>query len=134
MKLSYRGVEYHYSPLPLELEEGDLIGKYRGRAYRVHRYPRHLPIPQAPLDLKYRGVEYKTHQCEEPVYPGMTPPEVKPNVTQRPLGFAATHCQNLLKNVEYRLQVAQIKGDRTLIQQLERERDELYRGDFCSLA
>lgn len=135
MKLSYRGIEYNHNHPPVEVQEEDIVAKYRGRTYRVNRYPRHLSVPQAPMDLRYRGIEYKTHQCEEPTYPGLQPPTRQPQSTQSelPVELAATHCQNILKSLEHRLQVAKEKGDRTLISQLERERKEIYNGGFCSL-
>lgn len=135
MKLSYRGIEYNHKKLSIEGQEEDIIAKYRGRTYRVNRYPRHLPVPQAPMDLKYRGLEYKTHQCEEPTYPSLQHQtrQVRSERTELPVELAAAHCQNILKRLEHRLQVAQEKGDRTLVSQLERERHELYNGGFCSL-
>ncbi|MDJ1177874.1 DUF4278 domain-containing protein [Roseofilum sp. BLCC_M91] len=135
MKLSYRGIEYNHKHTHVEVQEEDIVAKYRGRTYRVNRYPRHLSVPQAPMDLRYRGIEYKTHQCEEPTYPGLQPPTRQPQSTQSelPVELAAAHCQNILKSLEHRLQVAQEKGDRTLISQLERERKEIYNGGFCSL-
>ncbi|MDB9515793.1 DUF4278 domain-containing protein [Roseofilum reptotaenium CS-1145] len=135
MKLFYRGIEYNRKPLPIDIQEEDLIAKYRGRTYRVNRYPRHLPVPQSPMDLRYRGIEYKTHQCDEPTYPGLQRPthQLQSAQSELTIELAAAHCQNILKSLEHRLQVAQDKGDRTLVSQLERERNELYNGGFCSL-
>jgi len=135
MKFIYRGIEYDHKDPAIDPQEEDILGKYRGRTYRVNRYPRHLPVPQAPMDFKYRGIEYKTHQCEEPLYPGLQPQPRKLQFAQSqlPVEWAATHCQNILKSLEHRLQVAEEKGDRALISQLERERNELYNGGFCTL-
>lgn len=135
MKLAYRGIEYNRKPLPIDVQEEDVIAKYRGRTYRVNRYPRHLPVPQAPLDLRYRGIEYKTHQCEEPIHAGFQrqPCQHQSAKSELPVELATAHCQNILKSLEHRLQVAKEKGDRVLVSQLERERKELYNGGFCSL-
>ncbi len=59
MKLTYRGINYESHPHDLEVAEGEIGGKYRGREWRVHRVKgatRSKPSGK----FTYRGITY-TH-------------------------------------------------------------------------
>lgn len=60
MKLSYRGIEYNYTPHTLPTENSEVIGKYRGHTLYFHEV-KEAPEPHEDLELKYRGVPYHTH-------------------------------------------------------------------------
>ena len=131
MKLTYRGINYEYEAPALDMNEGKFAGKYRGINCQLGRYPRHIPVPQPPLDLKYRGIAYSTHQTVEPeLIPTKAQPQVRETITitsslktHRDLKqeLAKVHCQSITRQMEHRLQVAKAKGDRDLIDQLEKE-------------
>ena len=57
MKLTYRGVAYEYTPIPVKMAPGEVGGKYRGVAWRHHQ-AESVPIHQSFARLKYRGVAY----------------------------------------------------------------------------
>lgn len=82
MKLTYRGVEYEYTPPQIDMASTSEVGQYRGLEWRF-RNPRTVPVLQPNLDLVYRGVPYQTGQPEAvstPVYtpaPTVTPTEVE---------------------------------------------------------
>ncbi|UBF26683.1 DUF4278 domain-containing protein [Kovacikia minuta CCNUW1] len=60
MKLNYRGVDYNYTPAPVETREDAIAGKYRGAAFKFRTNAAKVPVLQPALDLLYRGVRYKT--------------------------------------------------------------------------
>jgi hypothetical protein len=152
MNLKYRGVEYPQSePLTLEVQEKELIGSYRGNnCYHTHFDT--SAIPQPSHTLRYRGVEYRSGRAIAPQVqpqPSATPlrvdlqtaanrdssvHQVTP-VGSQPLSRQArlreqadldrVHIAFLRQKLEHRLSVAQHKGDRHLIQQLEQERNQL---------
>lgn len=131
MKLTYRGVNYEYEAPALDMNEGKFAGKYRGIDCQLGRYPRHMTVEQSPINLKYRGIAYSTHQTAEPeLIPAKIQPQAKETVTLTSSfkghqnlkeELAKTHCQNIARQMEHRLQVAKTKGDRHLIEQLEKE-------------
>jgi hypothetical protein len=152
MNLKYRGVEYRQSePLILEVQEKELIGSYRGvNCYHTHFDASVIPQPSHPL--RYRGVEYQSGRA---IAPQVQPqPSVEPlrvdlhtaansdasvhqvtPVGMQPLSRQArlreqaeldrVHIAFLRQKLEHRLSVAQDRGDRHLIQQLEQERSQL---------
>lgn len=131
MKLTYRGINYEYEAPALDINEGKFAGKYRGNNCQFGRYPRHIPVPQPPLDLKYRGIAYSTHQtAERELIPTKAQPQVTEAITisstfKTPQNLkeelAKVHCTSIVRQMEHRLQVAREKGDRHLIEQLEKE-------------
>lgn len=121
MKLTYRGVQYDYQPPTIDMVEGDLLGKYRGNAWKA-RYPRHIPVPQAPMNLKYRGIAYTTHQTTEMVPDTVVAPTAKrPSDPELVARVSKIHQANICDRLERRLEAAKAKGDRDLVRQLERE-------------
>ena len=133
MKLSYRGVDYEDEPLTLEVNEGEIGGKYRGQNWR-YRYPRHIPHLQPKLHLQYRGVACSTRPISKTE--GNTVPrrEVTATFCPVPIGkqgkgvadeVAKMHWENIRQNLERRLQIAKASGDETLVNLLEKESEQL---------
>ncbi|WP_299487716.1 DUF4278 domain-containing protein [Acaryochloris sp. IP29b_bin.137] len=78
MKLTYRGVEYDYTPPQVDMTASGEVGQYRGLEWRF-RNPQTVPVLQPNLDLVYRGVPYQTGQPEAVSTPVYTPaPTVAP--------------------------------------------------------
>lgn len=65
MTLTYRGVNYEYTPPEVDMQPTSEIGQYRGLEWRF-RNPKKVPVLQPNLNLMYRGVAYRTGS-EEPV-------------------------------------------------------------------
>ncbi len=65
MTLSYRGINYDYSPADVEVTEGELAGKYRGLDWKFCNQKK-APVQQATVELKYRGVAVTTGEVESP--------------------------------------------------------------------
>lgn len=133
MKLSYRGVPYEPEAPNLEIEEGEIGGKYRGQAWKYH-YPRHIPQLQPKLYRQYRGVAYSTRpivQSEENyVKPGELTQPICSVQIYKPRKIAIdelskTHLDNIRRNLERRLEVAQTRGDSSLIDLLKQECQQL---------
>lgn len=132
MKLCYRGVEYDYTPPVLEVSESEVIGHYRGRPLHFS-YVKHIPFPQPEANLKYRGVDYHTNrqgEVEAVVQVNKAPqdPQFKPvfdsmAAARRSLlqESARVHQENIRRSIERRIQVAQARGDESLVRQLEDE-------------
>ncbi|NES87468.1 MAG: DUF4278 domain-containing protein, partial [Moorea sp. SIO2B7] len=59
MRFSYRGVSYEREASILEVNQGEIGGKYRGQDW-TYRYPRHIPHLQPKIFMQYRGVAYST--------------------------------------------------------------------------
>lgn len=59
MKLTYRGVQYDYTPPAVEMNHTAEAGKYRGVDIRFRSVKRN-PVQQPTLDLVYRGAAYRT--------------------------------------------------------------------------
>ncbi len=57
MKLSYRGVNYELNPVFIEVNESEIVGKYRGLPIRMTSVYRET-IPQSIRKLTYRGNNY----------------------------------------------------------------------------
>ena len=60
MKLRFLGVEYSYSPKSVPVSEGDVMGKYRGVAWRAKRYST-PSTPKEDVTLHFLGGSYQTH-------------------------------------------------------------------------
>ncbi|MGK7930970.1 MAG: DUF4278 domain-containing protein [Microcystaceae cyanobacterium] len=130
MKLSYRGISYEREHTPLDTQEGDIAGKYRGQEWRYH-YPRHIPQSPPKLYRQYRGVAYscrplgetetKTYQkaytkttCSIPCHQ----PIIENEISQ-------VHLDNMRRNLERRLKVAEANGDEALVKLLQKESQQL---------
>jgi hypothetical protein len=127
MKLSYRGNEYEYNPLPLEQTPEEIGGCYRGAKWKSS-YPRHIPVPQPAAQLKYRGVSYCVGDPLEVELKMLCRQQreaaSKAVVNQSKKGsneLVNTHRSNIRRDLERRLQVAQEKGDQALVGLLEDE-------------
>lgn len=55
MKLSYRGISYEHQPAVLEVQEGEVTGKFRGRAWKAHT-TKEITAPKRQARMTYRGV------------------------------------------------------------------------------
>lgn len=55
MKLNYRGVSYDYKPAVLEVQEGEITGKFRGRTWKSHSV-KGILTPKQHVSMTYRGV------------------------------------------------------------------------------
>lgn len=62
MKLTYRGVQYDYTPPAVAMKTTAEVGKYRGVDIRFRTVQRN-PVQQPTLDLVYRGVAYQTGEA-----------------------------------------------------------------------
>lgn len=133
MKLSYRGINYEKELPILEMNDGEIGGKYRGQNWR-ERYPRHIPQLQPKLYRQYRGVAYSTRpiaKAGEVFIPQWYASEDSCSVSmQKPAKIVAnqiskTHLENIRQNLERRLQVAKANGDENLIDLLEKEFQQL---------
>ena len=134
MKLLYRGTSYDYNPhlsnqriswgaAPLVKPSYSLT--YRGHAYLVDpNVDMSQPVAAFSSDLIYRGVAYQLN--------GGTTSEAKSAIHDRlaakrtaAVELAMVHRNNLQRNLQHRLQVAQERGDQSLIQLLEREMQQI---------
>jgi hypothetical protein len=109
------------------------VGKYRGQAWSYH-YPRHIPHIQAKPYLQYRGVAYSTsalpittpqdHGVDKLTTPMCAIPLPKTKkIVQHDV--SQIHLENMRRNLEYRLQVAQERGDHYLVNLLHQECQQL---------
>ncbi len=64
MKLSYRGIEYDYTPPTVKTADTTDLGKYRGVDIRFRAVTKN-PVQQPTLDLVYRGVAFRTGDSAE---------------------------------------------------------------------
>jgi Domain of unknown function (DUF4278) len=129
MKLSYRGVNYEKEQPTLEMNEGEIGGKYRGRDWH-YRYPRHIPQLEPKYYRQYRGVAYSTIPIpaegeiiapqwnETGVYCSVPVQKPEAVVTSE---LSKTHLDNIRRNLERRLLVAKANGNESLIELLEKE-------------
>ena len=126
MKLFYKPLGSPNSAFEIDLSNEDMTGRYRGQTYRVNnRYPRHLSGPQTVTRFKYRGIDYGVHRQISFKNGNGSSLNATDLASEIAMEASKTHCKNLLLNVERRLQVAKTKGDRFLIDCLERERQEI---------
>jgi hypothetical protein len=131
MKLTYRGIGYDYEPPSIDMMESEFGGKYRGNAWTV-RYPRHVPVPQPVATLKYRGVPYQTGQTlgsRTPVTASVPAAAIAvsmENPHEEMLAeVAKAHRESICRSLERRLEAAKARGDRHLVQMLEKESQQL---------
>ena len=55
MKLNYRGISYDSQPATLEVTEGEVMGKFRGRTWKSHSV-RGTVLQTKKARMTYRGV------------------------------------------------------------------------------
>lgn len=132
MRLSYRGVNYEKELPTLEMKEGEIGGKYRAQDW-TYRYPRHIPQTKSKLYRQYRGVAYSTNPI--PKEGAIFVPQWGSTDVYCPVStqtqtvvvneFSKTHLDNLRRNLERRLQIAQENGDENLVDLLRRESQQL---------
>ncbi len=56
----FRGVEYDYTPAPVEAQNDAIYSKYRKAAFKFRNNLAKVPVLKSALDLIYRGIHYKT--------------------------------------------------------------------------
>lgn len=137
MKLTYRGHDYEQQPIPMEMADSEVRGRYRGRQFQF-AYPRHIPVPQPTHDLRYRGVDYHTDEwgatgtaVASPVGRSRTArttvsrSAVLTHTNQGSEGqlenLSTIHRLHLERRLQHRLEVARKNGNDTLVRQLEQE-------------
>jgi hypothetical protein len=135
MKFYYRGNPYQTETALLEVRESDIKGKYRGSKW-TYKLPKHIPQIQPKLYLQYRGVAYSTcsninvkpyfQESSAIVTDSSTANETQ--VIQKNL--REVHLDNLRRNLERRMKIAQEKQNYHLLAMLEKECQQLSQ---CSL-
>ena len=140
MKLTYRGLAYEYNPIPVKVNPGETVGKYRGVTWRRYEL-KSVPTSQSFAQLKYRGVPYcigapQTIQHKSEV---ITLHNSRAKSTQEINNWFRSnnrlknkkdeltkiHLSNIRKNLERRLQIAKQKGDNDLVCLLEEEAKQM---------
>jgi hypothetical protein len=126
MTLAYRGIKYERDCLPVEMNAGDIGGKYRGQDWK-HHYPRHMLQLQPKLHRQYRGVSYGTNpNLTGKIVPSTCPlPILKPQVIIQDDSLSTVHLNNIRRRLERRLQIAQDNGDEILVDLLKKECQDL---------
>ncbi|MEO1144833.1 MAG: DUF4278 domain-containing protein [Cyanobacteria bacterium J06638_22] len=130
MRLHYRGNGYEYEPVELNTVESEMNGRYRWQGFNFS-YPRHVPVSQADYSLTYRGVDYPTEEARElaPIGFRQHPAAPVSTVAHNNLNARRTlmrdveqmHLKNIQDRLVHRIEAAQARGDRSLVQQLEAE-------------
>ena len=134
MKCNYRGVAYEYNPIPVEVANDEIGGKYRGLPWKRYQ-PKSVSMSQHFAQLKYRGIAYcigdlqKVQQHEEDTIRlqeryAVTNYKLKNSFKSRD-ELAKIHLSNIHKNLERRLQLAKQRGDANLIYLLEEEAKQI---------
>jgi hypothetical protein len=148
MKLIYRGASYEYNQPYLEASEAAVLRHrqdaqqrcktlaesnypliYRGVRYTTAQVAQSLaavPVSATPQLLTYRGVQYIKNangivEFARPAKASLAPKTITPAF----LEATTTHHENLRRNLQRRLQVAQGRGDQNLVEQLESESKQL---------
>ena len=144
MKLKYRGVEYNHTPLETERAGVEVIGKYRGAVCQRSRLAT-IPVHQPVCHLKYRGCTYTTGTSAQQtsVVPQPTVPatsQLSPSFgdsltaavtsstkmsVHKLLEVNEVHQRFIHESLRHRLAVAKQRGDRNLIDLLEREQQQV---------
>ena len=152
MKLTYRGVEYNYTPRHVQTDGTEVIGQYRGAVCRRARLAA-IPVAQPVRNLKYRGCCYSTGvQVQQQPHTVNQPTEIAPasqpeiavvvnapesfdkgltavassnNMSIRMREVEKTHQHFIHENLNRRLAVAKQRGDQQLIDQLELEQRQV---------
>lgn len=130
MKLKYRGVTYDYDPTRDTIDDRfdqrrePFTLTYRGNQYKLS--PRHQVLhtyqARTTYQLTYRGHKYWVQRPIET--PNSRP--VSPKTTRdRIIELEQIHRENLLRNLDHRIEVAREKEDMALLAMLEMERRQL---------
>lgn len=133
MQLCYRGVQHNHHPLSLEVSESELTGKYRSQHYHL-RYPHHVPALAPKPNLCYRGVMYQ--HCPEIQTEVAIKAQLaaiaracqyspRPHAIKTQNTFSDVHLHNIKQDLERRIQVAQNRGDASLVSLLQQESEQL---------
>ncbi|AFY59165.1 hypothetical protein Riv7116_6850 [Rivularia sp. PCC 7116] len=133
MKLIYRGIKYEHAPATVEVTTAGVCGKYRGAEWKCH-YSQYTPVTDNAVELKYRGVSYYSGNPEKVeelkkrkklnfIFGNSNKISFRNRVNANQLN--QTHQQNLLRNVQRRLEVAKRRGDENLIRILQDEVNQL---------
>ncbi|MDV3000139.1 MAG: hypothetical protein N5P05_001745 [Chroococcopsis gigantea SAG 12.99] len=121
MTLNYRGVDYEREFSPLEITEGEIMGKYRGLEVKYH-YPRHMPRIQCKSHGQYRGAKYGVGYRIDEVFSPTSCPVVHDKPTKVvDETIDSVHMENIRRCLERRLQAAQERGDNSLVDLLKQE-------------
>lgn len=127
MKLTYRGANYEYDIPTVDMEEGDVAGKYRGQNWN-YRYPRHMKVPQHVQDLQYRGRlegDRVSLKGDRDVAPKFDTIGVTVKSAEKVEDVATVHRINICNMLDRRKQVARAKGDVKLMYLLEMESQQM---------
>ncbi|WP_231937559.1 DUF4278 domain-containing protein [Geminocystis sp. NIES-3709] len=127
--MKYRSNQYQSETSLLEMKESDIIGKYRGCQWN-YKLPRHIPQLRPKLGLNYRGVSYSTCPNALPIMSGenlVTTIENYSNTSSKVYHYKLedVHLQNLRRNLERRMKVAEENHNDYLLQMLRKESQEL---------
>ena len=130
MTMKYRGNEYKSETSLLEMKESDIIGKYRGCQWN-YKLPKHIPQLRPKFGLNYRGVTYSTCPNAIPVFfiqdssVSTTAPHssIPSPVSQNHL--EQVHLENLRRNLERRIKVAEETHNDYLLEMLKKESQQL---------
>ncbi|MDX2271822.1 MAG: DUF4278 domain-containing protein [Cyanobacteriota bacterium] len=127
MKLSYRGVDFDYSPVMPECTSQEAVGMYRGHAY-TDPMMRATAILPAAYGLSYRGIVYHRPTVAAVVV-GRVESLQKSGSTRvsktKAESVAQIHHDHLLHRLQKRIRAAEQRGDQTLIKMLEEEQQQL---------
>lgn len=115
LNLKYRGATYSYNPAQAIADTVPVTLSYRG----VHYQPIHQPAIASDALLKYRGTSYKPGLSEQ------LTEAIAPQTVSRRAEVTSIHQQSLLKNVQRRIEIAQERGDDSLLVLLLAERDQI---------
>lgn len=123
MKLSYRGVPYNRNISPELTVVGEVMGNYRGAAWRASKLAAPAPAQLAAV-LCYRGVTYRTQAALEAdlevVAQNVVAP-VRPSKAALASAAASAHKRSILASLEHRITSARSRGDDRLVNILEAE-------------
>jgi hypothetical protein len=133
MKLSYRGINYETENSNLEFDQGEVGGKYRGTNWQ-HTYPRHVVHLRPKLYMQYRGVAYSTSPipltqshiqtvANNPAKDNHCP--INPQNHLQKHTSSQIHWESMRKSLDRRLAAAQTRGDKDLIDLLQKESRQL---------
>lgn len=125
--MKYRGNVYKSENNFLEVKETDVIaGKYRGCEWN-HKLPRHIPQLRPKLGLQYRGISY----CHNPLIASPTKvplslgADYSITTTPKHHNLHDIHLQNMRRNLDRRIKVAQQENNENLLLMLKKESLEL---------
>ena len=119
MKFSYRGIAYEKELPVIEMEAGNYGGKYRGQSWH-YRYPRHINQPSSGINRLSQAKNVllsSTAQASSDRSSCAVP--ILVSLKNGGTGLSEAHLNNIRRNLERRLEVAKLKGDRALINMLK---------------